>query len=67
MKRNILKNKFFSKKITRKEAIKKAGVTALTTATLFFLETKPAAAQSQETGLKPENPGGSGGTGRPDR
>jgi hypothetical protein len=34
------------KKITRKDAIKKAGLTALTTASLIFLETKPAAANS---------------------
>ena len=64
MKRNILKNKFLSKKITRKEAIKKAGVTALTTATLFFLETKPAAAQSTtDTLSRGQDPG----VGRDDR
>jgi len=43
-------NKFFSKKISRKEAIKKASVTALTTATLIFLQTRKSAADSHGSG-----------------
>lgn len=35
-----------NKGITRKEAIKKAGVTALTATTLFFLDTKKSSATS---------------------
>ena len=41
------RNGFLGKKMTRKQAIKKAGVTALTTASLLFLQTKEAAADSQ--------------------
>ena len=40
------RNGFLGKKMTRKQAIKKAGITALTTATLLFLETKESAAAS---------------------
>lgn len=36
------------KKITRKEAIKKAGVTALTATTMLFLSTQKASAASTE-------------------
>ena len=42
-----IKSGFLGKKITRKQAIKKAGVTALTTASLLFLQTKEAAADSK--------------------
>lgn len=42
------KEEALGKKITRKQAIKKAGITALTAATLTFLETKNAAASSTE-------------------
>ena len=35
-----------SKKITRKEAIKKTGITALTAASILFLSTKDSAAAS---------------------
>ena len=45
---------YSSKRISRKEAVKKIGLTALTTATLFFLETKQSAAQSKS----PTWPGG---------
>ena len=38
--------KAFNKKMTRKEAIKKTGITALTAASLLFLQTKESAAQS---------------------
>ena len=51
---NKTDNKFLSEKITRKKAIKKAGITALTAASLLFLETKKASADS----VKPTNPGG---------
>ena len=53
------KNLKTKKKITRKEAIKKAGVTALTAASLLFLETKKASAGSTAAA--------SPGTGRPSR
>lgn len=46
MKKNKNTNKFLGEKITRKQAIKKTGLTALTAATLVFLETKSASAQS---------------------
>ena len=36
-------------KITRKQAIKKVGITALTAASLLFLETKTLAAASYDT------------------
>lgn len=39
--------------ITRKQAIKKAGVTALTAATVLFLSTK----QSSAASYSPDNPG----------
>jgi hypothetical protein len=42
-----------SKKITRKEAIKKTGITALTAASILFLSTKDSAAASS----LPTNPG----------
>ena len=60
-----------TEKITRKEAIKKAGVTALTATTMLFLQTKPAAANSQPTDTNDAAaaPGteGPGGTARPSR
>ena len=40
-------------KITRKQAIQKAGITALTAATVLFLSTKASASNSV-----PETPGG---------
>ena len=43
---NKTDNKFLSEKITRKKAIKKVGVTALTAASLMFLATKAKAADS---------------------
>jgi hypothetical protein len=54
MKKEINKNiaEGFDKKITRKEAIKKTGITALTAASLLFLQTRESAAQS-----KPTDPG----------
>jgi hypothetical protein len=55
-------NKFVSKKISRKEAIKKAGVTALTTASLMFLQTKAKAQDSFGSGQDPgDGRGGRGG------
>jgi hypothetical protein len=41
-------------KITRKQAIQKAGITALTAATVLFLSTK----QSSAASSTPGNPGG---------
>ena len=49
----VNKTKNTDKKITRKQAIKKVGITALTTASLLFLETKQAAADS----IRPTAPG----------
>ena len=46
-------NKFLGEKITRKKAIKKVGVTALTAASLMFLSTKKASAGSPS----PTDPG----------
>jgi len=43
---NKTNNKFLSERITRKQAIKKVGVTALTATTLWFLESKSASAAS---------------------
>ena len=43
---NKTDNKFLSEKITRKKAIKKVGVTALTAASLIFLQTKASAQDS---------------------
>jgi len=55
---NKANNKFLTEKVTRKKAIKKVGITALTAASLLFLSTKKASAGS------PKDPGsGSGGTG----
>jgi len=54
MKKN--KNKIakaLDKKITRKEAIKKTGITALTAASIFFLETKKSAADSNSPAPPP--------------
>jgi len=54
MKKNKNKvTKALDKKMTRKEAIKKTGITALTAASLVFLQTKESAADS---GV-PTNPG----------
>ena len=43
---NKMNNKSLDKKISRKEAIRKVGITALTSATLLFLDTKKASADS---------------------
>ena len=43
---NKANNKFLNEKVTRKKAIKKVGVTALTAASLMFLSTKKASAAS---------------------
>jgi hypothetical protein len=53
-KNNISKSVSSTDKITRKQAIKKAGVTALTAASLVFLSTQ-ASAKSSKT--KPTRPG----------
>lgn len=50
---NKNKNTKETEKITRKQAIKKAGVTALTAATLVFLETKASAQTSQDSAPTP--------------
>ena len=54
MKKDIIpmENSDTGKKITRKQAIQKAGITALTAASLLFLDTKKASAAS----LKPTAP-----------
>jgi hypothetical protein len=56
MKRNKIKLQGHSKqkKISRKEAIKKTGIGALTAATMMFLETKAHASASVPA--KPNNP-----------
>ena len=55
IKDNKVKASLLSKKMTRKQAIKKAGVTvtALTAASLSFLETK---AQAQDSQGRPAGP-----------
>lgn len=52
-KNNIQNQQEADKKITRKEAIKKTGITALTAASILFLSTKESAATSN----LPSNPG----------
>ena len=54
MKKDNTKNNFLNEKITRKKAIKKVGVTALTAASLMFLSTKAKAEGSQ---FSPTEPG----------
>jgi len=49
MKKNNKIAKSFGKKMTRKEAIKKTGITALTAASLVFLSTKAHAEGSSPT------------------
>ncbi len=52
-KEEIRKNRLLGDKISRKQAIKKTGITALTAASLFFLETKSASATSQDSAPRP--------------
>ena len=54
MKKNNIQKASADQKITRKEAIKKTGITALTAASILFLSTKESAAASN----LPSNPGG---------
>ena len=49
MKKDRSNNNAGDKNITRKQAIKKVGVTALTAASLMFLSTKNAAADSRDS------------------
>lgn len=56
---NNLVGSFLEKKMTRKEAIQKTGITALTAASLMFLTTNASAANS--CGAK--NPGNGNGHG----
>ena len=73
--KNTNRSRFLGEKITRKEVLKKTGLTALTASTLFFLETKSAAASSTIPGAPDKDTdssiqtlgGTSGGTARPDR
>lgn len=51
---------FLEKKITRKEAIQKTGITALTAASLMFLSTNASAANSTSA----KNPGNRYGEGQ---
>jgi hypothetical protein len=53
MKNTTANNKTSDRKITRKQAIQKAGITALTAATVLFLSTKQSSAQSS----LPDSPG----------
>jgi len=53
---NQLKGISSEEKITRKEAIKKAGITALTAASLLFLSTQASSAQSAPKSSKPIAP-----------
>ena len=55
-------NRNLDEKITRKEALKKAGLSALTASTLFFLETKSAAAQSLDSESSEQRPGADRGS-----
>jgi len=55
MKKDKMKNNSSGKNITRKQAIKKVGVTALTAASLMFLSTKKAAADSGGSAASPPN------------
>jgi hypothetical protein len=52
--KSINKRVSSAEKITRKEAIKKAGVTALAAASLVFLSTQ---ASAKKSGIKPPKPG----------
>lgn len=59
-KNNNPMGQFLGKKMTRKEAIQKTGITALTAASLMFLTTKSASAGS----ITPTGAGNKGGKGR---
>jgi len=50
VKRKQADKKLIGKKITRKQAIKKVGITALTTSSLLFLQTKAGAQDSHGSG-----------------
>lgn len=54
MKKNTSTKKENAPLITRKQALKKAGIGALTAATVMFLSTKQSSAQS----FLPDSPGG---------
>jgi hypothetical protein len=54
MKNKITNNNNPEKKITRKQAIQKVGITALTAASIMFLSTKQSSAGSN----LPDGPGG---------
>lgn len=53
MKNKTTKNNTHERKITRKQAIQKVGITALTAASIMFLSTKQSSAQSN----LPDGPG----------
>ena len=57
MKKSTKKKYHEAPKITRKQAIQKAGITALTAASILFLSTKQSSAQSN----LPDSPGGGWG------
>ncbi len=54
MKKQLKNETTSDKKITRKQAIKKAGFTALTAATMLFLETKSSSAASNKPASSPD-------------
>jgi hypothetical protein len=54
MKNKTANNKKNDRKITRKQALQKVGITALTAASIMFLSTKQSAAASDSAA----NPGG---------
>lgn len=62
-KNNNPMGQFLGKKMTRKEAIQKTGITALTAASLMFLTTN-ASAQKSGTATSAAKPGNNGTNGR---
>lgn len=54
---------FLGKKMSRKEAIKKTGITALTATSLLFLTTNASGAVASTPGRSAGTPGNKGGNG----
>lgn len=62
--KNSVAGNFLEKKMTRKEAIQKTGITALTAASLMFLSTNASGAKPSTTpGNSAGKPGNKGGNG----
>ncbi|MFW5831067.1 MAG: hypothetical protein ACOCVA_02365 [Prolixibacteraceae bacterium] len=57
----------FNKKLTRKAAIQKAGITALTAASVSFIATKASAQSSNSNSKRPSTPPGAQDNERPNR